>query len=236
MNSADFQYVGGELEIFAGAVNWKTYLTGQIRPFLGRDVLEVGAGLGATSRGLCSTQQDSWTALEPDPALAAKAQQSARDGSMPASYEIRTGTTANLAAAEHFDSIIYIDVLEHIDRDADELRVASNHLRARGHLIVLSPAHQWLFSPFDRAIGHYRRYDHNTLSAVGPPNLELVRLRYLDSIGMLASLANRALLRQSLPTGRQIAVWDRMMVPVSRIVDPLLAFKAGKSILAVWQA
>jgi hypothetical protein len=59
-------------------------------------------------------------------------------------------------------------------------------------------------------------------------------MRYLDSVGLAASLANRTLLRQSIPTARQIMIWDRLMVPMSRILDPLLGYRAGKSILAVW--
>jgi len=71
--------------------------------------------------------------------------------------------------------------------------------------------------------------------AVMPASLRKVRLGYLDSVGFLASLANRALLRQSLPSRRQIATWDRMMIPVSRILDPLLARGFGRSVVAVYE-
>lgn len=108
-------------------------------------------------------------------------------------------------------------------------------LAPSGHLIVLAPAHAYLMSEFDRAIGHYRRYDTASLTALTPQRFELVRLRYLDSCGMLASLANRWLSRQSLPTHEQIAFWDRRIVPVSRRLDPWLAHRLGKSILAVWR-
>jgi hypothetical protein len=134
-----------------------------------------------------------------------------------------------------FDAILYIDVIEHIDDDSGQLELAATRLNQDGHLIVLSPAHQWLFSPFDEAIGHYRRYSRNTLRAVGPADCQLVFLRYLDSVGLLASLANRLFLRASRPTTRQIAFWDRFMVPVSRVVDPCLAYRLGKSVLGVWR-
>jgi 2-polyprenyl-3-methyl-5-hydroxy-6-metoxy-1,4-benzoquinol methylase len=234
MSEPAFQYVGDELEVFAIADNWKSYLASQIRPFLGRDVLEVGAGIGATMRALCSNEQKTWTGVEPDAALAARA----REISSPAgvAFEVRPGTISVIDPQERFDSVIYIDVLEHIEADAGELRSSTGHLRSGGHLIVLSPAHQWLFSPFDTVIGHCRRYTAATLDAVRPPRLQRVRLRYLDSVGMCASLANRVLLKQSLPTRRQIAFWDRRMVPISRILDPLSGFRVGKSILGVWQA
>ena len=56
----------------------------------------------------------------------------------------------------------------------------------------------------------------------------------MDSVGMLASLGNRLLLKSAMPTAQQIAVWDRLMVPLSRLADPLLLHTLGKSVLGVW--
>ena len=134
-----------------------------------------------------------------------------------------------------FDSILYIDVLEHIELDAAELTQATQHLKPLGHLIVLSPAHQWLYSPFDARIGHFRRYNRRSLTRITPSAARLVLVRYLDSVGLCASVANRVILRQSLPTPAQVLFWDRRMITVSRVLDPLLNYLVGKSILAVWR-
>jgi hypothetical protein len=56
----------------------------------------------------------------------------------------------------------------------------------------------------------------------------------LDSVGFFASLANRFLLAATMPSTRQIAFWDKVLVPVSRVLDNLTAHKFGKSIVAVW--
>ena len=61
------------------------------------------------------------------------------------------------------------------------------------------------------------------------------RAFYLDGVGMLASLANRAMLRQSLPTLRQVLFWDRVLVPLSRLLDPLTGRSFGRSVVTVWQ-
>jgi hypothetical protein len=58
---------------------------------------------------------------------------------------------------------------------------------------------------------------------------------YLDSVGMMASLANRVLLKSADPTQHQIALWDRYLVRLSRVVDPLSGYRCGKSVLAIWQ-
>jgi len=60
-------------------------------------------------------------------------------------------------------------------------------------------------------------------------------MRYLDSAGLLASLGNRLLLRQAMPSAAQLRIWDSCLVPVSRGLDRLLGYRLGKSILGVWQ-
>lgn len=224
-----YEYAGGELELFEKAVRWKRYWRNRVQPFVAGDVLEVGAGIGANTRALADLPHRSWTCLEPDPALAA------RIPSMGPGYAKRVGTTECLGASEGFDTILYIDVLEHIEDDRGELARAAAHLRPGGHVIVLSPAHQFLYAPFDRAIGHFRRYSRASLRAAAPVSLRETKLAYLDSVGLLASAANRLLLSQSMPTESQILAWDRVMVPISRLLDPAFMGRAGKSILGVWQ-
>lgn len=230
-----FQYVGDELSTFALATRWKARLAHEIRPYLGRDVLEVGAGLGETARALITAEQSTWTLLEPDPALAATALRLVQSGGLPSGCQVQVGVTADLDDARLFDSAIYVDVLEHIEKDAAELANAARHVRPGGHLVVMSPAHQWLYSAFDAQIGHCRRYSRRTLSAIAPAGCTRVRLRYLDAVGMAASVANRLVLHQAMPTAAQVLFWDRRLVPVSRVVDPVLAYRVGKSILAVWR-
>jgi SAM-dependent methyltransferase len=230
----EFIYVGGELDLFAKVHNWKSYWFQQIRPFLFGDTLEVGAGMGTNTRFLGAGVKGKFVCLEPDPQLAARLTKAVeKEGHT--QFEIVCGT---LPALENrlFDTILYIDVLEHIQDDRNELLAAASHLRAGGHLIVLSPAHQSLFSPFDAAIGHFRRYSISMLRDISPASLQLKRLRYLDCVGLAASSANRLMLRQAMPTAAQLAFWDGWMVPVSRVLDKVVFHRFGKTVFAVWQA
>ena len=230
-----YSYVGNELELFAEAVHWKRYFRSAIADRLVGDVLEVGAGIGETARHLLDGRQRSWLCLEPDERLGTRLRAWAEAGDVAPQPTVQIGTTADLDPRSRFDTILYIDVLEHIEDDRAEIGRAAELLAPRGTLIVLSPAFQQLFSDFDRSVGHFRRYTRASLAEVMPPSLRQVRLRYLDSVGFLASLSNRALLRQALPTRRQIALWDRVMIPASRVLDPLLARGFGRSVLAVYE-
>lgn len=230
----DYEYQGSELDLFQHAVNWKAYYASALRPYISGDVLEVGAGLGGTSRFLCSGSEASWTCLEPDTVLSERLRNALQARPLPVRSRVVRGTLDDLEADARFDTLLYIDVLEHIEHDRAELARAARRLRAGGRVIVLSPAHQWLFSPFDKAIGHFRRYSRSALVAAAPPELRLVRAFYLDSVGMLASLANRMLLRADYPTLAQIKMWDTTIVRVSRVLDPLVGRNIGKTVIAVW--
>jgi SAM-dependent methyltransferase len=227
-------YAGSELELFEKATNWKAYWRARIARFVRGHVLEVGAGIGANTRALAPLPFDRWTCLEPDRALAARI-------ALPAGgrHETAAGTLADLPAATKFDAILYLDVLEHIEDDRGEMARAAARLRPGGTMIILAPAHPFLFTPFDAAIGHFRRYTRAslqaTLDAAAPRVLRIEKLVYLDAAGMLASAANRLLLRRAMPTERQVLAWDRLLVPVSRRIDPLFAGRLGKSLLGIWR-
>ncbi|HEY2844020.1 MAG TPA: class I SAM-dependent methyltransferase, partial [Bryobacteraceae bacterium] len=186
---SEFAYVGGELELFEKARNWKAYWRAQIRAFVRGDVLEVGAGIGANTLTLADLDYRRWTCLEPDAALASRV-------TLPPGgrHESAVGTIADLPADARFDALLYIDVLEHIEDDAGEMVRAASRLNPGGTVIVLSPAHPFLFTPFDAAIGHFRRYTRASLRAAAPATLHIEKLVYLDAAGMLASAANRLLL------------------------------------------
>ncbi len=227
------EYAGQELELFQSAVHWKAYLHAGLSRSIRGDVLEVGAGIGGTTRFLCDGNQSSWVCLEPDAGLAAELATLVSGMQIARKPEIVNGDLAGLASKRTFDTILYIDVLEHIERDKCELELARDHLRPGGAVIVLAPAFQFLFSEFDRSVGHFRRYNRTSLAAVIPDELRTERMFYLDSVGLLASLANRILLRQGVPTKGQIRFWDRFIVQLSRLTDRLCFQSFGRSIVAV---
>ena len=225
-----FHYPGTELTLFEKAWNWKAYWSQQMVEFVRGDVLEVGAGIGANTQLLSTLDHQTWLCLEPDPELI-------RCIELPPGgrHQKVQGVVGDLQKTDLFDTILYIDVLEHIEDHREELIRAKQHLRPSGNLIVLSPAWPFLFSPFDTAIGHFRRYTRQSLRAITPSGMIEKRMAYLDSAGLLASAANRWLLRSEMPGEQQILTWDRILVPVSRVMDVGFGWNIGKSILGIWQ-
>jgi SAM-dependent methyltransferase len=229
-----YQYVGGELGLFAKAVNWKEYWLSRVAPWVSGSVLEVGAGIGANTGLLLKIPAlEKLTSLEPDSDMAQALARAVADNSWP--VEVRTGTLTAISLEEKFDSILYIDVLEHIEDDAGELARAGTRLKQGGRLVVLSPALPFLYSPFDREIGHFRRYTKKMLREITPTDLRLANIAYLDSVGLLASLGNRLLLHKPMPSETDIRLWDSVFVPASRLLDRLTFSQIGKSILSVWE-
>ena len=228
-------YVGEELDLFAHAHHWKSYWVSRLRPCIRGDVLEVGAGLGVNTALLRNGTESRWVCLEPDPKLVARLTEVTSASQHKIPCEVVTGTIDSLPADQKFDTVLYIDVLEHIDGDRDEVRRAAARLKPGGRLIVLSPAHGWLFSPFDKAIGHCRRYTTGMLKGLTSANLRVARAFYLDSVVLLASAANRLFLKQSMPKAGQLRFWDRCTVPCSRVLDVLSAYRLGKSVVCIWE-
>jgi phospholipid N-methyltransferase len=232
---SDFHYGGEELDVFEGAYNWKAYWLKKIEPFIGSRILEVGAGIGATTAALKHHSYDEWLCIEPDKNLCKKIKDKQSALKINKDVEVKSCTTSELEGQRSFDTILYIDVLEHIEKDIQELEVASGLLNRDGKIIILAPAHNFLYSPFDRKIGHYRRYNKASLSQLVPKKMKIQNIQYMDSIGLFASLANKLILKKSDPSKAQVAFWDKIIVPISKIVDPVLLNSVGKSILAVFR-
>ncbi len=226
-----YAYEGSELPLFAEARNWKRYLARLLRPHVRGRVLEVGAGMGATTQALWNPDVAHWTCVEPDPSLAEHLARLRLGSSAP---DVVVGDLRAVAAERRFDTVLYVDVLEHIDDDVSEVERAAALLAAAGRLVIVAPAFMWLYSAFDRAIGHRRRYTLNSLRALfGPPWQELLG-QYADAAGLPLLLLNRWLGRQPAPTRRVVVLWDRLLVPLSLVLDPLVGRRVGRSVIGVF--
>ncbi|MDB4950111.1 MAG: hypothetical protein JWM27_2760 [Gemmatimonadetes bacterium] len=216
----------------AHAVRYHRWIVGELAPYLGRDVLEVGAGSGNVAELLLEHGVGSLTAVEPSGGMFRLLRE--RIGGDPRATVLR-GRLAEVAGGMQggFDSAVYLNVLEHVDDDRAELRQAFSALRPGGHLCIFVPALQWLYGRLDEEVGHLRRYGRGELrGAVQSAGFRVVRLRYFDAAGVLPWLLYVRLLRREL-TAPAVSLYDRWIVPFTRAVERRVPPPIGKNLLCI---
>ena len=132
-----------------------------------------------------------------------------------------------------FDTIIYLDVLEHIKNDKQEINKAYKLLKRSGTIIICVPAFQFLYSIYDKKIGHYRRYNKkNFIQLLKKCGIENYKIRYFDFVGFCLILISKLLNRESLNNfSLKIKLWN-FLIPISICLDLLLMkYFFGKSLL-----
>jgi len=224
------QYFGKDLEAMSFARNYHAWILAELAPYLGRAVAEVGAGTGSFSSLLLGTGLDSLDAFEPSrnmfPLLRETLAADPRARAVNGFFGPQT-------IDRHYDSVVYVNVLEHIEDDAAELVGARAALAPGGHLLVFVPALPWLYSELDRQVGHFRRYRKPALlDLVRDAGFTIVRQRYFDVAGVLPWYVNFTLLGNSIGGGG-VSLYDRLVVPVMRVVESFVAPPIGKNVLLV---
>tara|TARA_B100002052_G_scaffold293850_1_gene317666 strand:- start:994 stop:1686 length:693 start_codon:yes stop_codon:yes gene_type:complete len=221
-----------QIDIFYNTKNWKNYWTKGLSDFIKGDILDVGSGTGSNipfySKVINTSQI---TCLEPDKKLFSNLKKKHKNKKK---IIIKNLKLSQLKNTKKYKTIIYADVLEHIKNDFKELRLALNHLKKNGRLIILCPAHNFLFTSFDKNVGHFRRYNKNMFKSFEIQNATIEKLYYLDSIGFFLSILNKLILKRN-PKKKEIKFWDNIIVPLSRISDLLLCNLFGKSIVCVYK-
>jgi len=232
----NFIYQGGELEVFKFAKNWKIYYKSLLVGHLGQhSIIEIGAGIGEITKCFRPlSDSSSWICVEPDKSNSTVIEKLIFDKVIDDNITVFTGTLKEFDAnGDKFETVLFIDSLEHIEEDEKTLKAAADILLPEGKIIIIAPAHNFLFSEFDRKIGHYRRYNKKSLRAIIPEGMQEVSFKYIDSIGFFLNLTNKYMLKSANPKLNQILFWDRCIVPVSKFVDRIFNYNFGKNIVLV---
>jgi len=236
MNS-EWNYSGRELESMDSALNYHRWILDLLTPYLGRHVVEVGAGTGSLSTLLLERNLQSLVALEPSAnmyPLLEKRLKSIRSSCNVTSMQ-RTLSDAGAGFAEAPpDSILYVNVLEHIEDDAGELHTAWQALPTGGRALVFVPAHAWLMSEMDRHLGHFQRYTRsNLIEKFETAGFKVCFSAYFDLLGILPWWLKYRLLGSTRMEPAAVQAYDRFGVPVSRVIDSLTNSRMGKNVIVV---
>jgi SAM-dependent methyltransferase len=220
-----------EFAALSEARNYRTAIARLFSPYLSGDVLEIGAGIGQMLMDVTKIcKPRSISAVEPDPQFISELQRKLPDA------RIWRGLENDVPASESFDAILSVNVLEHIEKDADELAKWRERLSPReGHLCLLVPACPELYSSIDSDFGHFRRYTKQDLKgklvSAGFTNIEL---NYFNLVGYFAWLLNFKILNQRRFNPTAVRSFDRFVFPVSQRLENAIGWRPfGQSLVAV---
>jgi 2-polyprenyl-3-methyl-5-hydroxy-6-metoxy-1,4-benzoquinol methylase len=225
-----------ELELLSNTPTSTRLILNQFDDLLGKKILEIGAGLGQISTMLVKDGR-SVTSLEPDPKLCKQLEistQSLGVRSFPSTLNEALSSN-QISIDEKFDSVVIINVLEHIENDIQELQIAKDVLNPDGKIIIFVPAMPSLYGSMDAISGHFRRYRRSELEAViRAAGLQTESIRYFDPIGVLPYwLSYRVLNRQTLGTS-SVVLYDKVIIPMSIFLSRLIRSRGlGKNLLMV---
>ncbi|MAC45075.1 MAG: hypothetical protein CMJ00_02865 [Pelagibacteraceae bacterium] len=223
------KYPGAELDNFDKATIWRKYIFFQIKKFIKGNVLEVGAGIGSFTNNY-KNLPNKITLSEIDQENLSLIKKKFKD----ANINFTGDLTKNIK--RNFDTIMYLNVLEHIEDDTKEINEAFQKLNPGGFLVILVPAHNNLYSEFDKAIGHFRRYEIKYFRNLKVNNSKLIKLNFLDSAGYFLYYINKIFFKKEVyPSKLKIYIWDKFFTPITFILDKILFYKFGKNILYVIQ-
>ena len=217
-----------ELEFFDAAKNWRKYQFKNILKYINSSVLEIGPGTGHNVQ-YYKNRASQITLLETNKNLA-----NSLKSKFDEDKKIIVLNTDIHIQEKTFDTIMYMDVLEHIEDDKKEVNKALKHLNSGGNLIFFVPAYQFLYSDFDKSIGHIKRYNKQFfLSFKENENISIVELKYFDSIGFFFAVLNKLFNKNKKESiGLGVKIWDKLMF-LSRIMDLIFLNKFGKSLFCI---
>jgi SAM-dependent methyltransferase len=221
---------GFNLEV-AGAVapNYLRWVADLCAPHLGTSVLEVGAGRGSVTQHLVEGRHVLATDLSQSSVEAMRR----RFAGVP-NVEVREADLRTWDPGRTFDSLLMVNVLEHIRDDVGALSSLSRFVRPGGSIVLYVPALNGLYGNWDEHVRHFRRYSKWRLRDVlRLASLEPVELRYANVLAMPAWLAFSMFMRVDTDGRRSLSLWDRTLVPVTRFIESRVRVPLGLNLLGV---
>jgi len=219
-----------DLQIMAPAVRYPRWIYTQFRGVLGRRVLECGAGIGNFTRFLTDRE----VVLAVDSYGPCVEQLKVRFADQPNIVPLQLDISSpDLLALEsyHLDTIVCVNVLEHVADDQGTLTRLHEILQPGGYLAVLVPAFQFLYGSIDEVIGHYRRYNTRELrEKLGKAQFHLLDLFYMNCVAPAAWFLNNRILNRREESSAQVLIFDRWVVPwlsrFERVIRPPFGLSA----------
>lgn len=229
---SSFSYSGTELEAVAEARNYYDWIIDSFAGRIGKRAVEAGAGIGTVSDLILRRAGPRELVLiEPDGGNSAALRDRFKKDRR---VEVRHGYLEQFAPSLKADSVIAVNVLEHVERDGEFLSAAHSALVRNGSLLLLVPALPAIFGSLDRAFDHFRRYTRSGLrTQLLEAGFEIEKLHYLNMLGVAAWFASGRILRRTTLGRDQVRFYDQYVIPALRQIETRFHPPIGQSILAI---
>ena len=213
----------------ASADNYHQWLYDLSAPHLGATCLEIGSGRGDLTEFLARGRKLDASDISEQFVGILEDRFAGSDN-----VTVQHLDMATFVPDRRYDSIVMMNVLEHIEDDAAALTTLREALNPGGRLVVYVPAFMLLYSDFDRDIGHFRRYRKKPLRLLMEQSgYEVVDSRYVNSVGALGWFAYSRVLGRKPSDQLTVSACDRIVVPVVRRVETRISPPFGLSVLVV---
>lgn len=227
------RYAESILSDIAAARRFLKWMVSSIEPFMGTRVVEISAGIGNISRFLPKKEKLLLTDID-DVYL-----QILNDAF--SDNELVEVARLDLNEKKHFediglksyDTIVCLNVLEHIENDCRAVEHMKSLLIPGGRLILLVPQYPCLFGTYDKNAGHFRRYSRKQLvSTVTGAGMKVAWLKNFNFLPIFGWWVNACLLKRDQMGRWQLKIYD-MLVPFLKIFEKLFPFLPGISLICV---
>ncbi len=207
-------HLSDTLTILQKVKNYNKWLYEQFAPYVGRFVLEIGAGVGNITEFLRTQNRTVFATDISDEFVAYLTQRYSSEENV----IVFKHNAENIFHDHEIDTIVCINVLEHIEDDRKALRSMFTSLLPLGHLILLVPAHPFLYGSIDRAIGHFRRYRKKELcEKIRQSGFLLKKIYAFNPVGTLGWFLQGKIMKVDFLEPRQTLLFDRIVPILKRL-------------------
>ena len=223
------------------AKNYHRWILSVCLPYLGQNIVEVGAGAGSFSElVLAEHEVRTLLLIEPSHDLFERLSTRVRELNTDVKVDVHHGNflsaTMLIKSQRVVDSVFYINVLEHIAEDEQELDLVKETLSRNGYLFLFVPALTWLYGSFDEQVGHVRRYTKTELEQkLRRSGFRIVRSSYFDFPGIAPWWIKYCLLKSSRMEPGLVKFYDQFIVPVVKRIESIASPPIGKNVIVVAQ-
>jgi SAM-dependent methyltransferase len=226
-------FIAEDLRQLRFAGNYNTWLFSLLQPYLGKRILEIGPGIGNLTKHFI-IDAEYIEGIEPNTYCADLLLNGFGANPKFSTQTIKVeDCDVEMLSKKNFNTVVCVNVLEHILHDLDTLVKFRQILAGDGNVVLLVPAVPWAYGLYDSAVGHYRRYTRHSMQLLlEKAGFELVLAKYSNMAGLIGWIFNSKIRKAEKLNDFQIRMFDQL-VPILSRVERIFIPPFGLSIIAV---